>query len=218
MNQADWDTHIPKALFAYQTAVHGFTPFLLLFGHTPNLPVDIMLGQQPSVSNSRGTISNIVVSTRKHMENMFSVVRHRSLSAQKKQKQLYDRGSKRFSTRWVREYVPAIPKGSTKKLASPWRGPYTIIDKTSDVNYKIQLIGGSRQSVVQVNQLKPCFGEPDQLLVTDGTLPRWNLCSGNAGYTTIEDQVVTDSEPIPISNRNSRTQRARQPPPNSMVT
>ena len=49
-NQADWDTHITKALFAYRTAVHestGFTPFSLLFGHTPNLPVDIMLGQQP---------------------------------------------------------------------------------------------------------------------------------------------------------------------------
>ena len=116
--------------------------------------------------------------------------------------------AKWFSTRWERLYVPA---GSTKKLASPWRGPYTIIDKTSDVNYKIQLIGGSRQSVVHVNRLKPCFGEPDQLPVTEGTLPRWNLCSGNAGYTTIEDQVVTNAEPIPISNRNSRTSSATPP-------
>ena len=43
-----WDDHIPQVLFAYRTAVHTstrFTPFSLLFGRTPNLPVDVMLGK-----------------------------------------------------------------------------------------------------------------------------------------------------------------------------
>jgi len=38
-------------------------------------------------------------------------------------------------------YTPAIPKGQTKKFASLWKGPYTILDKPGPVTYKVQLIG-----------------------------------------------------------------------------
>ena len=53
-----------------------------------------------------------------------------------------------------------VPTGSTKKLTSFWRSPYTVIDKMSPVNYRIQFIGGSQQLVVHVNQLKQCHTEP----------------------------------------------------------
>ena len=45
-NQADWDTHLPILLMAYRTAIHGstgFTPFHILFGRSPKLPVDTIL-------------------------------------------------------------------------------------------------------------------------------------------------------------------------------
>ena len=47
-NQDTWDSQLPKALFAYRTAVHdttGFTPFQLTFARSPQLPVDVMLGR-----------------------------------------------------------------------------------------------------------------------------------------------------------------------------
>ena len=47
-HQRDWDNHLQKALLAYQTAVHesiGFTPFMVTFGWSPNLPIDVMLGK-----------------------------------------------------------------------------------------------------------------------------------------------------------------------------
>jgi len=46
-HQTDWDIHLPKLLFAYRTAIHavtGFSPFHIIFGHSPTLPVDVMLG------------------------------------------------------------------------------------------------------------------------------------------------------------------------------
>ena len=46
-NQDTWDSQLPKALFAYRTAVHettDFTPFYLTFARSPQLPVDVMLG------------------------------------------------------------------------------------------------------------------------------------------------------------------------------
>ena len=47
-NQRNWDENLQKVLFAYRTAVHdstGYTPFLVMFGRSPNLPVDVMLGR-----------------------------------------------------------------------------------------------------------------------------------------------------------------------------
>ena len=47
-NQRNWDVCLLKVLFAYRTAVHeatGFTPFHLMFGWTPKLPVVVMLAQ-----------------------------------------------------------------------------------------------------------------------------------------------------------------------------
>ena len=48
-------------------------------------------------------------------------------------------------------YVPVVKRGQSKKLTSFWRGPYMVIDKTSAVNYHIQLIGTSRSLVVHYN-------------------------------------------------------------------
>ena len=42
------DLYLPKALFAYRTSLHnvtGFTPFHLTFRHSPQLPIDAMLGR-----------------------------------------------------------------------------------------------------------------------------------------------------------------------------
>ena len=49
-NQKDWDIHIPKALFAYRTALHessGYSPFRINFGRSPILPINIVVGRLP---------------------------------------------------------------------------------------------------------------------------------------------------------------------------
>ena len=45
-NQDDWDNHLQLALYAYRTAVHSstqFSPFELVFGRLPTLPIDQIL-------------------------------------------------------------------------------------------------------------------------------------------------------------------------------
>eukprot|EP00731_Ephydatia_muelleri_P017575 Em0010g673a len=46
-HQKDWDDHLQKVLFAYRTAVHttGYTPYFIMSGRSPNLPIDILLGR-----------------------------------------------------------------------------------------------------------------------------------------------------------------------------
>lgn len=57
-------------------------------------------------------------------------------------------------------YVPSIRQGKTRKFSCLWRGPYTVTDKTSAVNYKIHLLGSTKSLVVHRNRLKRCFGTP----------------------------------------------------------
>ena len=53
--------------------------------------------------------------------------------------------------------------GKTKKLSSLWRGPYTVLNKTSPVNYCIQRIGGTASVTVHRNRLKLCYGDPNRV-------------------------------------------------------
>lgn len=49
-NQEQWADLLPSVLFAYRTSKHsstGFSPFFLLFGRQPRLPVDLMVENQP---------------------------------------------------------------------------------------------------------------------------------------------------------------------------
>eukprot|EP00731_Ephydatia_muelleri_P036209 Em0216g3a len=59
-------------------------------------------------------------------------------------------------------FNPAVKVGETRKLSSQWRGPYTVIDRVSPVNYKIQLIGTTKTQIVHHNRMKMCHGDPEK--------------------------------------------------------
>ena len=46
-NQSDWDQWVDQAVFAYNTSVHastGFSPYELVFGRPPRMPLEVELG------------------------------------------------------------------------------------------------------------------------------------------------------------------------------
>ena len=50
-NQRNWDSILQKAVFAYRVSINkstGFTPYLVNFGRSPQLPIDVMFGRQYS--------------------------------------------------------------------------------------------------------------------------------------------------------------------------
>ena len=51
-----------------------------------------------------------------------------------------------------------VPKESHRKLHHPWSGPFVIVERLSDANYKIRRVGSdnSRTSVVHFDRLKFC--------------------------------------------------------------
>ena len=166
-NQQDWDQHIPKLLLAYRTAIHeatGYTPFHVTFGRSPVLPVDILIGAPVKQKESSYTMPEFVSRLNYSLKHVYSCVRESIKAAHQHNKDRYDQHvtCTHFSIGdqvWL--YVPAVKTGQTKKLASLWRGPYTVVDKLSSVNYRIQLLGvTSKTLVVHHNHLKHCHGVP----------------------------------------------------------
>ena len=51
---------------------------------------------------------------------------------------------------------PRVLKGSHRKLKKRWTGPYEIVKRISDLNYKIKHTSTRKQLVVHFNRLKFC--------------------------------------------------------------
>ena len=176
-NQKDWDQQLPRALFAYRTAVHeatGYSPYRVNFGRSPALPVDVMLGLD-SLSEEEGkAVPEYVDDIGKSLQTMFGDIKQRLAEAHRQNKVRYDKkvAGKNFTIGdrvWL--YIPVTREGRTKKFTTFWRGPYTVVDKIGTYNYRVQLIGTTRTLIVHRNRLKLCYGEPDHTMCTQGDTP-----------------------------------------------
>ena len=168
-HQTDWDTHLPQVLFAYRTSIHdttGFTPFHITFGRSPILPIDTIIGTPP-LQRKVTHIPSFVNKLHTSLHSAYAAVRAHIAASHQRNKTRYDKHGF-FSPYAIGDlvwlHVPAVKPGRTKKFASQWRGPYTVIDKLSDANFRIQLVGSSAKSlVVHHNRMKLCYGIPQQV-------------------------------------------------------
>ena len=208
-NQDNWDFQLPKALFAYRTAVHettGFTPFHLTFARSPQLPVDLILGRV--LPTRLQFYPQFVQEAHQQIAAACNVAQQHLQAQHLRNKTLHDKHTTTVQfcigdRVWL--YTPVVLKGNTKKFSCFWKGPYTIIDKTGDVNYKIQLIGGTQTFIVHQNRLKPCYTPPSlpstETKWSGDTLPTYTPISGIGGYTALDS-----------TNYHSRPARNRRPP------
>ena len=190
-NQRNWDKILQKAVFAYRVSINestGFTPYLVNFGRSPQPPIDVMFGQQLS-KETPTNVPEFVREVRKSIRVACDKIR-RNL---KKSRQIR-REAQRVNTGdpinigdRVYLFVPAVKSERTKKLSSLWRGPYTVVDKTSPVNYLIQLVGGTSKSIVHRNRLKLCFENPD---MDESHSNIGHIENQIAGFTSTERDVV----------------------------
>ena len=113
-------------------------------------------------------------------------------------------------------YSPVVNQGHTRKFASFWKGLYTIIDKPSEVTYKIQLIGDTQTLVVHRNRLKPCLTPPQ--LQADTMMSQ---CSQSTDRVPTYADITVEGHHMPRvggyitvdpDHPNTRLTRARKPP------
>ena len=165
-DQLDWDVYLPQVLFAYRVApseVTGESPFFLLYGRDPRLPIDVELlprqDPSPSVLDHRERILRQVTFAQ-------ACAQENIQRAQAKMKKHYDKKSKPVPYRvgdqvWI--FSPFSKKGLTRKLAYQFHGPYRIIERLSDVHFKVKLPSNRRIcSTIHANRMKPFYNPNDR--------------------------------------------------------
>uniref|UniRef100_A0A672LUK9 Integrase catalytic domain-containing protein n=1 Tax=Sinocyclocheilus grahami TaxID=75366 RepID=A0A672LUK9_SINGR len=158
-----WDRYIPQICFALRTAPHestGFSPARMLYGRELTTPLD-HLSQPPT-----DYLNDPMLSRPDVLRNTLSITHDHARVAleasHEKQKRHYD------LRRQTIEYAPGDlvrlkthPRSDAAanfaaKLAPLYGGPYQIMQRLSEVNYRLTSVDGAQDlGVVHVINLQP---------------------------------------------------------------
>ena len=215
----DWEDRLRKVCMAYNTSVQassGYTPFYLLYGREARLPIDLMYGtKRPSPQSVHEYASNL----KQSLNDAYSAVRQQLNQAHARQKQYYDRKVhgepyKKGDLVWL--HNPTVPPGQSAKLMHPWTGPYRIVERLSEVDYRIQeLFGKKTPSVVHFDRLKRChpdtrFPDQDTSDDTPQDQPENLTLYSHFDMELIEPDAV-ESAPLRRSTRNRQQPNRYEP-------
>ena len=157
--QNDWDRHLSKILFAYNTSVHASTmetPYYLMHFHDPLLPIEALLELSPHRKYFVGKSKEQIM---KRVNIAFQVARENNKKAQEKQRKYYDEKvhTNKFSI-GDRVYLsnPVVERGMKKKLTNKYKGPYRVINVFPALLYEIYRNTEKNSQIVHENRLKIC--------------------------------------------------------------
>ena len=165
----DWKNHVSAMVHAYnctKNAATGFSPYYLLFGREPRLPVDVEFGLQRG--NQRGPLgeSNYVSQLRRQLKFAHNKAKLVASKQQARHKGLYDRKC-RGATLYVGDLV-LVKQTAWKgrhKIQDHWEEEeYQVVDQpTPGVPvYVVKSIAGGRPRVLHRNLLLPLQGRMRQ--------------------------------------------------------
>ena len=163
----DWAKLLPKLTFAYNVAVNkttGYSPYYLMFGRSPRLPLDSVFEFEPN----EGEKHNLQVSYQKYVEEWeqsmnqaFEIAKKHSSSSGKYNKEYYNKKARGVDIN-VGDRVPLrnhAKKGGTGKLRSYWEDTiYLVVAKEAEIPvYTIkQEIGSGKEKRVHRNNIMSC--------------------------------------------------------------
>jgi hypothetical protein len=209
--KSHWKDHLQKMVHAYNCTRHestGFSPFYLLFGRHPRLPIDMILNLE-SESNESPNYREYVNNWSEAMSEEYKIANEKSSQSRAKGKKLYDR---RIRSSEFRPGDRVLVRNMSKrdnpcKLRSHWedkihvvvtrRGEdspvYTVKPESSD--------GPSR--TLHRNMLLPCSSLPVEPLLNQKT-PRRQRENTVPPSTRSTSQLESDEDELdgltPLAN------------------
>jgi transposase InsO family protein len=165
-----WKDHLSTVVHAYNCTRHastGFSPYQLLFGRTPKLPVDVRLGLE--IGSSVEVKTEFVSTLQESLRNAWSTAAKLQMEASQDQKRSYDRKQKGFALQ-VGDTVLVRQVGfqGPHKLANRWeKEPYEVVSRP-DPSGPVYVVhrAGKRKRTVHRNMLFPVTARVDSPTVS----------------------------------------------------
>jgi uncharacterized GH25 family protein len=121
-----------------------------MFGHEIKLPIDLMFPNSEAVPQCP---NEYVEWLRAAFNEAYEYAREKLKTSAVRQKTYYDQKSslRKFQIGdWVWVFYPPDAK---EKLGRGWKGPYLIVEKWGDVNYKVQPEPNGKITTVHVDHI-----------------------------------------------------------------
>ena len=127
----DWKSHVPALVHAYnctRNTATGFSPYFLLFGREPRLPVDVEFGLQRAGQKGSPGESNYISQLKKRLQFAYRKAKCMAQKQQAKHRGLYN-----LRCRGATLSVGDL--GLVKQTA--WKGRHKIQDRWEDSEYQV---------------------------------------------------------------------------------
>ncbi len=157
-SEKDWVGFVSLALFVLRQMPHadsGHSPFDLVYGFRVRTPLDVLYhclaeredGEKLGICDWVGRMAERLDLMRDSAVLNMAVAKVR-------RKVYLDKGTKLRVFEKDELVLYRVP-GRSSKLADSWEGPYVVLERKGEVNYKIGKVGAEKHSrVVHVNSLK----------------------------------------------------------------
>ena len=155
-----WTDYISSVVHAYNCTKHhssGFSPYEILFGRTPKLPVDLQYGVNSNKSGVGQT--EFVENLRKRLNYVWDLAKKHELVAKNKQKSNYDR-KQRGGTLEVGDTVLVRNVGvkGRSKLIDKWLSDIHIVESKPNSEFPVYVVrpkNGGKCRTLHRNLLLP---------------------------------------------------------------
>jgi transposase InsO family protein len=154
-SQNNWDELTPFAEFVHnstQSEATGFEPLFLMMGRKVNIP-SAFLKESPATPFYG--YDDYAKRLSHNLKESFRIARELQVKQKGKRKEIHDEkvNEKEFQLGdQVKLISENVRQGRSKKLGPNWTGPYEIVEKIGEVNFRIKK--GSKEKVVHANKLK----------------------------------------------------------------
>jgi len=148
----DWHRYLTPLMFAVRDTPQdstGFTPFELLYKRSVRTSMTILknYGQGRLKTN----VSTCYWPERERIEETCALAKEQLAETQKKNQKYYNRRSRNRELQQGDLVLLLLPT-ERNKLTLSWRGPFTVVGKVGNVDYKVKMVSG-KVKIFHINML-----------------------------------------------------------------
>ncbi|MGH2638639.1 MAG: hypothetical protein ACRDF4_05075, partial [Rhabdochlamydiaceae bacterium] len=133
-----------------------FTPYYLMFGREPNLPIDAMSRMDSEEYLSAGEFARDVIHKMRTAHALAE--RNQRVIHQKYVEKAMDASVREFKEGdlvMARFFTPPAPVGGkTPKLSHLWRGPFKVLKRLDTTRYLVEIPNSRTNQMIHINRLK----------------------------------------------------------------